>query len=172
MSSASLPENSRRWPSEARGGTACADRSPFPMPPARARCADALTPAPNWIWPSCWCLARCFSGICTSRWLAALAPRLHQLAPSSADLVGRFAKFFRDGRPGGSLPAFASSYVATRIQAVTAWLLLSPPSSLPSARFTARLPSREQYGLTVFRMCDRNGTGPSSCTDGVYAHDG
>src|ERR1700738_751387 len=61
------------------------------------------------------------------------APRLHQLAPSSADLVGRFAKFFRDGRPGGSLPAFASSYVATRIQAVTAWLLLSPPSSTRTA---------------------------------------
>ena len=47
-----------------------------------------------------------------------------------------------------------------------------PLPALPSTRFTARLPSREQYGLTVFRMCDRNGTGPSSCTDGVYAHDG
>ena len=55
-------------------------------------------------------------------------PRLHQLAPSSAGLVGRFAKFFRDGRPGGSLPAFASGYVAARIQTVTAWPLLSPPS--------------------------------------------
>jgi hypothetical protein len=43
--------------------------------------------------------------------------------------IGRFAKFFRDGRPGGSLPAFASGYVAARIQTVTAWPLLSPPSS-------------------------------------------
>src|SRR5271169_5160042 len=60
-------------------------------------------------------------------------PRLHQLAPSSADLVGRFAKFSRDGRPGGSLPAFASGYVAPRIQTVTARPLLSPPSSTRTA---------------------------------------
>src|SRR5580704_4358442 len=42
-----------------------------------------------------------------------------------------------------------------------------PLPALPSARFTARLPLREQYGLTVFRMYDRNGTGPSSCTGSV-----
>ena len=42
-----------------------------------------------------------------------------------------------------------------------------PLPALPSDRFTAKLPSREQYGLTVFRMCDQNGIGPSSCTDGV-----
>src|SRR5271154_2864783 len=41
-----------------------------------------------------------------------------------------------------------------------------PLPALPSARLTARLPSREQYGLTVFRMCDRNGIGPSFFTGG------
>src|SRR5271170_5207604 len=96
-------------------------------------------------------------------------PRLHQLAPSSADLVGRFAKFSRDGRPGGSLPAFASGYVAPVSKPLQLGLcfLPHPLPARPSARLTARLPSREQYGLTVFRVCDRNGIGPSCFTGGV-----
>ena len=56
-------------------------------------------------------------------------------------LLGRLAKFSRDGRPGGSQPAFAPS-VATRIQAITAWLSLAPPSSYPHRH---RSPLRRGY---------------------------
>jgi hypothetical protein len=40
----------------------------------------------------------------------------------------RFAKFSRDERPDGSLPAFAWSHVPTPIHIITRWLSLFPPS--------------------------------------------
>jgi hypothetical protein len=54
---------------------------------------------------------------------------VHQLAPSSALLVSRLTKLSCDGRPGGSLLAFAPGDVTTRIRTITARPLLSPPSS-------------------------------------------
>jgi len=56
-------------------------------------------------------------------------PKVHRPAPSSALPVSLLTKLSCDGRPGGSLPAFASGNVATRILAITARHLLSPPSS-------------------------------------------
>jgi hypothetical protein len=44
-------------------------------------------------------------------------------------LLRRLAKFFRDGRPGGSLLAFAPGNVTARIQTITVWHSLAPPSS-------------------------------------------
>ncbi len=51
-------------------------------------------------------------------------------------------------------------------------LLLHPLPAPPSSSLATGLPLRERYGLTVFRMCDRDEIGPSYITGGRYAHDG
>ena len=44
--------------------------------------------------------------------------------------------------------------------------LLHPLPASPLPCLAAQLPLRERYGLTVFRMCDRIGVGPSSYAGG------
>src|SRR5712671_3976487 len=45
-------------------------------------------------------------------------------------LLGRFATLSRDEQPRGSLPAFASGDISTRIPAITTGHSLAPPSSI------------------------------------------
>jgi len=83
--------------------------------------------------------------------------RRHLLFPLS-----RFARFSREERPEGSLPAFAwSDFVkgSTPIHSITEWHSLSPSSF---TRTAIDLPcglssQRERYGLTVFRLFARVG---------------
>jgi len=83
--------------------------------------------------------------------------RRHLLFPLS-----RFARFSREERPEGSLPAFAwSDFVkgSTPIHSITEWHSLSPSSS---TRIAIDLPyglssQRERYGFTVFRLSARVG---------------
>jgi hypothetical protein len=83
--------------------------------------------------------------------------RCHLLFPLS-----RFARFSREERPEGSLPAFAWSAVArgsTPIHSITEWHSLFPSSS---TRTAIDLPygissHRERYGFTVFRLSARVG---------------
>jgi hypothetical protein len=70
---------------------------------------------------------RCLSNLRIA--IPALSSGLHQLSLSSAGPVMRLNKFFRDGRPGGSLLAFAPGNVSARIQTITVWHSLAPPSS-------------------------------------------
>ena len=77
-------------------------------------------------------------------------------------LLSRFAKFSREERPEGSLPAFAWSDVvegSTPIRSITERRSLSPSSSTRTAIDSpCGLSShREQYGLTVFRLSARVG---------------
>jgi hypothetical protein len=88
-------------------------------------------------------------------------------------LLGRLAKFSRDGRPGGSLPAFAPGSLSVSAPLrLGICFLLHPLPAPPSSRLAAELPFRERFGLTMFRMRNRNGLGPSSYTGGLHAHDG
>src|SRR5215471_2660732 len=83
--------------------------------------------------------------------------RYHLLFPLS-----RFARFSREERPEGSLPAFAWSNVAkgsTPIHSITERHSLFPSSS---TRTAIDLPyglssQRERYGFTVFRLSARVG---------------
>src|SRR5262249_55909274 len=83
--------------------------------------------------------------------------RCHLLFPLS-----RFARFSREERPEGSLPAFAWSNFAegsTPIHSVTERHSFSPSSSTRTAiNLPCGLSShRERYGLTVFRLSARVG---------------
>jgi hypothetical protein len=77
--------------------------------------------------------------------------------------LSRFTKFSRPSTPQGSLPAFASGHVATRIRPITGRhsLFPTPIPASPSVGLTASLPSfqKEQYGLTTFRQVDKDGLG-------------
>jgi hypothetical protein len=83
--------------------------------------------------------------------------RRHLLFPLS-----RFARFSREERPEGSLPAFAwSDFVkgSTPIHSITEWHSLSPSSS---TRIAIDLPyglssQRERYEFNVFRLSARVG---------------
>src|SRR5262249_27433334 len=65
----------------------------------------------------------------------------------------------RDGRPEGSLPAFAAGPCRRVAQPLSGPLpagvrLLPPPlPAAPSAPLAVRCPSREGYGFTTFRRC-------------------
>jgi hypothetical protein len=75
----------------------------------------------------------------------------------------RFFKFSRPSTPQGSLPAFASGDVATRIRPATGRRLLfpTPIPAPPLVGLATFLPSfqKERYGLTTFRKIDRIGLG-------------
>src|SRR6266436_9412406 len=72
------------------------------------------------------------------------------------------AKVSRSSTPQGSLPAFASGNVATRIHPATGWHSLFP-TPIPASSLVdlaVFLPStKERYGLTTFHKIDKNGLG-------------
>jgi hypothetical protein len=74
----------------------------------------------------------------------------------------RFFKVSRSSTPQGSLPAFASGNVATRIHPATGWHSLFP-TPIPASSLVdlaVFLPStKERYGLTTFHKIDKNGLG-------------
>jgi hypothetical protein len=76
-------------------------------------------------------------------------------------LLDRFLRCSRAETPQGSLPAFASGDVATRIRPMTGRhsLFPTPLPAPPLVGLTAFLPSfqKEQYGLTTFHKVDSDG---------------
>jgi hypothetical protein len=78
-------------------------------------------------------------------------------------LLYRFLRCSRAETPQGSLPAFASSHVSTRIRPVTGRpsLFPTPIPASPLVGLTASLPSlrKERDGLTTFHKVDKDGLG-------------
>ena len=77
-------------------------------------------------------------------------------------LLHRWARCSREARPEGSLPADAWGAGADApplsVSRSDGVRFFPPPvPAAPSARLTTRLPSRERYGLPVFRFCARMG---------------
>jgi len=136
-------------------GTRLADSRCWSPPPASLRClhdthlepTDVSVNLPPDGWP-----IHFRAGGCTNRIF-----RCHLLF-----LLSRFARFSREERPEGSLPAFAWSDVAkgsTPIHSITEWHSLFPSSSTRTAidlpyGFSSQW---ERYGLTVFHLCVRVG---------------
>src|SRR5713101_3467352 len=90
-------------------------------------------------------------------------------------LLYRFLRCSRAETPQGSLPAFASGDIATRIRPVTGRRSLFPtpiPAS-PLVGLTASLPSfqKERYGLTTFHKVDTNGLGALCSPVALCVHD-
>ena len=89
--------------------------------------------------------------------------------------LDRFVKFSRQSTPQGSLPAFASGDVATRIRPITGRhsLFPTPIPASPSVGLTASLPSfqKEQYGLTTFPKVDKDGLGALCPPVALGVHD-
>jgi hypothetical protein len=89
-------------------------------------------------------------------------------------LLHQFSRGSRAETPQGSLPAFASGDVATRIRPVTGRhsLFPTPIPASPSVDLTASLPSkRERYGLTTFHKVDKNGLGALCSPVAFRVHD-
>jgi len=86
-----------------------------------------------------------------------------------------FLKCSRVDRPGGSLPACALGNVGPHIHFVTQWPSLFPPSATRTAMGSpCGVPTscEERYGLTVFRVNDKNGLGALCSPVALCAHDG
>ena len=89
--------------------------------------------------------------------------------------LGWFLKCSRVDRPRGSLLAFALGNVEPHIRFITPWHSLFPPSFTRTAIGSpCGVPTsgEERYGLTVFRVNDRNGLGALCSPVALYAHDG
>src|SRR5579871_1670114 len=94
--------------------------------------------------------------------------------PSSACFLSRFLKLSREGRPVGSLLAFASGDVSPRIRAIAArhWLAPTSFTRIPIGLPCGRLSSfEERYGLTMFHRDDNDALGSLMPPEGLLAHD-